>query len=133
MAKSNVAQLKKQEAQRRLSKEDLLQPRIVEKEVILESLGGTVLIRSLSHADRAEIRSEAGWGTEAWDEGKFTLGAILRSLKDPQLNEDDLKALEAQHHGIVDELEMHITLLNMLGKAADLKKESSETPSSDSP
>lgn len=129
MAKTNVAQLKGREQQRRLSKEDLLQPRILKQEVFLESLQGSVVLKSLSHAERQRVRTEAGLGTDAWDEDQFTLLTIVASVEDPKLSLEDVEALKAQDAAVIDELVTQITFLNMLGQAGELKKESSEIPS----
>lgn len=129
MGKASVTQLKAQEQQRRLSKDELLKPRILKKEIFLESMQGSVVLRSLSHSKRQEVRTEAGFGTEEWDEERFTLLTIAASLQDPELDFDDLTALKEQDAAVIDELVTQITFLNMLGQAGELKKESSETPS----
>lgn len=130
MTDAAVTQLQAKEQQRRLSKAELLQPRIVEKEVPLESMGGAVVVlKSLSHAERQMIRSEAGLGTPEWDEEKFTMLSIVTSLVDPKLEMSDLDDLKKQNAGVIDELVTQITFLNMLGQAGELKKESSEIPS----
>lgn len=129
MTKATVSQLQSQEQQRRLSKEELLQPRIVKQETFVESLGGTVELKSLSHSERQRIRTEAGLGTPEWDEEKFTMLSIVYSVVDPDLSMSDLEALKEQNAAVIDELVTHITFLNMLGQAGELKKESSETQS----
>jgi hypothetical protein len=120
------------EEQRRLSKEELLRPRILEEDVEIEALGGTVRIKSLSHAARQDIRTKSGWGGDAFDEDRMNCLGIVFSLVDPKLTEDDIAALREQDQGIFDELVLKISLLNMLGRTEELKKDSSETPSSDS-
>ena len=127
---AKVADLKQREAQRRLSKADLLTPRIVEKEVEIVGLGGTVVIRSMSHAVRQELRNLTGWGTDEFDQDRFVCLAVVRSLVDPALTDEDVQALREQDQSIYDELEMQITLLNMIGRTEDLKKDSSPTPNS---
>lgn len=133
MAKPELKALKAREEQRRASKEDLLQPRIHEEEIYVHSLDRTVLIRSISHAARQKIRNESGWGTADFDEDKFNMHAIVYSLVDPKLEESDIEDLQNQGINVVDELVTHITAHNMLGRTAELKKESKETQNSDSP
>lgn len=129
MSKAAVSQLKVQEEQRRLSKEELLKPRIAKEEVFLESLQGTVMLKSLSHAERQKIRTEAGLGTPEWDEEKFTMLSLVYSVVDPDLTMEDLEALKEQSSAVIDELVTQVTFLNMLGQAGELKKGSSETQS----
>jgi len=132
----NAARLKaleNEETQRKLSKEELLRPRIVEKEEFIDGLGGTVTLRSLSHARRQEIRTKSGFQTSEWNEDLFTSLGIVYSVVDPKLTEEDIEKLREQDSSVYDELVLKITMLNMLGRADDLKKESSETQSSDSP
>lgn len=124
--------LETQETQRRLSREQLLQPRIREEETEIEGLGGTVVLRSLSYAARAEIRSKTGWNTEEYDDDAFTMLAIVHSVVDPKLTEADIDALKEQDQSIFDSLVLKITLLNMMGRTGDLKKESEPIGSSDS-
>lgn len=121
--------LETQEAQRRLSKAELLQPKIVEEDVPIEKLGGTVRIRSLSGGLRTRIRKESGFQTPEFDSDKMELLTIVYSIIDPELTVGDLEALNAQDSGILDELSIKITMLNMLGQTEELKKDSSPTES----
>ena len=129
---SHLKSLEAQESQRRLSKEEMLRARIVEKEEFIEGLGGTVLLRSLSHEARQEIRTKSGFQTPNWDEDLFTSLGIVYSVIDPKLTEEDIAELRKQDSQIYDDLVLKITMLNMLGRTEELKKESSETPNSDS-
>jgi len=98
--------------------------------VEISGLGGTVIIKSMSHAVRQELRGLTGWGTDDFDQDRFVCLAIVRSLVDPQLSDTDIEQLRQQDQSIYDELEMQITLLNMIGRTEELKKDSSSTPSS---
>lgn len=125
---AKIAQLKQAEEQRRASKEDLLKPRIVREEVFLESLGLTVQIKSMSHLERQQLREQSGWGKEEGiDEGRAELLQILMCLEEPKLEMEDLEALATQDASVIDELSIRISMLNMLGRAEDLKKDSSLT------
>jgi hypothetical protein len=126
---SEVAEVAQAEAQRRASREDLLTPQVVRKEVTIESLGLTVEIRSLSQRQRQEIRDACGFNSENWDESKAMLMQIVACVEDPKLTMEDLDALVEQSADIVDELNLEISMLNMMGRAGELKKDSSETQS----
>jgi hypothetical protein len=129
MTKAAQSALKVAEAQRRLSKAELLKPAIVEEAVYMESLGGEVVIRSLSFSDRRRLNEETKAGTEEFDEENYQLKSIQYSLVDPELSAEEVEELKAQDGRVIDELIMAITMLNMVGSAKNLKKESSETQS----
>jgi hypothetical protein len=134
MDRSQVAQLEHAEAQRRAAKEDLLRPHLVKQDVFVESLGMSVEIRSLTQKQRVDIREQCGWGSEEgkFDEDKAMLLQIVACVSDPALTEEDVAALAEQSADIIDELNLHISMLNMMGRAGDLKKGSSPTENSDS-
>jgi hypothetical protein len=130
---NTTAELKavaEQEEQRRLSKQQLLQAHIVEKDIEIPSLG-TVRVRSMSHKVRQELRQKAGFNTDKYDENYFTNLIIIHSVIDPDLTEDDIPAVEQWSGDIYDSLVTELTMLNMLGQRQDLKKDSSQTESSD--
>ena len=130
---SQLKAVEAQEAQRRLSKEELLNPRIREDRVLIPDLGGEIVMRSLSYATRAELRSRCGFGSEEnWDDELFTLLCIVHSVVDPQLTEDDIPAIKEWDQGVFDDMVLKVTLLNMLGRTDPLKKDSPTTGSSDS-
>jgi hypothetical protein len=124
--------LSQREEQRRLSKEELLQPRIREQDVEITGLGGTVRLRSFSHRTRLEVREKAGYGTPQYDENRYTNLCIVHALLEPKLIEEDIDALQDQDQSIYDELVLHISVLNFMGQAGDLKKGSNEILNSDS-
>lgn len=125
--------LKSAEENRRVSKEELLRPRIVTKPEFIDGLGGEVVIRSLSHAQRQEINQRANVGKPDYDDDLLTCLTIVESLVEPKLEEKDIDALREQDVTIFDDLVLKITMLNMLGRTEDLKKDSREIPNSDSP
>lgn len=124
--------LEAREEQKRLSKAELLRPRLVEEDVYINSLKGTIRISSISHATRQEIKALCGFGTAKWDEEKFELMGIVSSIIDPKLTVDDLEELAKQDSTVIDEIALAIATLNMLGRTEDLKKDSETTPSLDS-
>jgi hypothetical protein len=128
----NIRRLESRNAQKRLSKEQLLTPKIIEQDVEVESLGGTVKLRSLSAATRREIQQMAKFGSKDFDEDKLSLLAIQRSLVDPALTEEEVMQLVDQNYAVLDELNMHIQLINFMGKTEQAKKGSKKTRSSDS-
>lgn len=130
---ARLSALKAGQEQRRLSKEELLKPRIAEEDVFIAGLGGTVRLRSISHGVRRDIRAASGFGTPEWDEDKMTMLSIVHSIIEPKLTEEDLVAFAEQDATVVDELIMRIGLLNMLGQVDELGKGSGRTESSDSP
>jgi len=115
--------------QRRLSKEELLRPRIIEEEQEVESLGGTIVLRSLSHRQRQIIREKANFGKADFNEELFTSLSIIDSIIDPKLTMEDLEALREQSAAVYDDLVMRVSILNLLGKTDDLKKDSKRTQS----
>lgn len=130
---ARIHDLHSKEEQRRISKEELLRPRMVEEETQIDSLGGTVVLRSMSHARRQDIRTATLLENGQMDEDRFTMLSIVACIKDPELTEEDITALREQDSTVVDELVLKIGLLNMLGRTDDLKKDSAPTQNSDSP
>lgn len=128
---SKVAQLRAQEEQRRLSREDLLSVHRVEQVHEVPDLGGVVVLQSLTHRERQKLRDETKAGTPEYDEGLMEVLSIVASLKEPKLTQEDVEALRDQDSTIIDGLVMEITFLNMSGRK-DLGKESSQTQNSDS-
>jgi hypothetical protein len=114
--------LEQKEAQRRLSKEEILHARIFEKTVDVKSLGGEVVLRSLSHRKRQEMRSLCLKDGE-WDEEKFNDLVMAASFVEPEMTLEDIDTLKDSSSTVWDELTMHITMLNMLGQTEDLKKD----------
>lgn len=125
-------ELEAREQQRRLSKAELLRPHLAEKDVYISELDGTVRIRSLSHKQRKELQEKAGFNTPEYDDDKMTMFGIIESVIDPQLTETDVEAFREQGSGIIDQLSMEISLLNMIGGSKELGEESSPTQNSDS-
>ena len=128
-SQAKINDLNAREEQRRLSKAELLQPRVIEKDEYIEALGGTVRLRSLTHAARTEIRDKSHFGTDQWDEDRFTTLGIIYSIVEPELTEEDIEGLRGIDANAYDELVLKISLLNMLGHQEQLGKDSSETPS----
>lgn len=119
-AEAKLRDLSAREEQRRLSKADLLRPRIVQKTEFIESLGGEVVLQSLSHAARQELRERAKVGTPEFDEDLFSMLVIVHSLVEPKLEEEDIKTLREQDATILDDISMRITMLNMMGRGEEL-------------
>jgi hypothetical protein len=128
----NIRRLEARNAQKRLSKEQLLTPKIIEQDIEIESLGGTVKLKSLSAATRREIQGMSGFGTKDFDEDKLSLLAIQRSLVDPALTEEEVMTLVNQNYAVLDEFNMHIQLINFMGKTDQVKKGSKKTRNSGS-
>lgn len=127
---TKVQQLRQQEEQKRLSRAEMLTARIVEEPYYIEALGGTVLLRSLTHRQRAEIRAKSGANTPEFDENMLEVLSIIYSVADPELTEADVEALRDQDSNIIDELNLQISLMNMAGYSG---KASRATENSDSP
>lgn len=108
----------------------MLTARIVEEPYFIEALGGTVLLKSLTHRQRGEIRNKAGVGTDHYDESMLEMLSIVYSVVDPKLTEEDVEALRDQDSNIIDELNLQISMLNMAGYSG---KASRATENSDSP
>ena len=131
MSNDNVKDLAAREAQRRASKEDLLRPRRFRDDVFIEGIQATVTLQSLSQAQRQEIQEKAQVDGQ-YNAELAGLMTIALSVVDPELSLDDVKALSQQDVGVIDELHVHIALMNNMGKVEGLKKESSRIESSDS-
>jgi hypothetical protein len=127
-SQARLKALTAQEMQKRVSKEQLLTPRQLEEEVTLESLGGTVRIRSLSHAQRQDIQGKCmNPETGQYDTDKMTMLSLVEAVVEPDLTEEDIESLRKQDASIIDELQVAIASLNLMGRAGDLKKESRKT------
>lgn len=126
-SEAELKALSSQEDARRLSKEQVLTARIVEKPVFLQSLDGEVVLRSLSHAKRQEFRERAKFGTPEYDDDLFTDLAIVYSFVDPELTEGDIQKFREQDTQVYDEIVLEVTKLNMLGRGEELGKDSSKT------
>lgn len=132
MSDAKLKALQVADAQRRLSKEQLLTPKLQSSEEEIPSLGGTVVLRTLTYAEREEIRGKAGWQTPQWDEAKFNLLAVAKSLVEPELSLDDIEQLRNINSQVIDELIIKINLINLTGKADEVKKELRRTQNSGS-
>lgn len=109
--------------QRRLSKEEFLQPRIHEEDIELQGFGGVVRVRSLSVRQRKELREQCGFGKDdTWDEDKFTKLMIRETLIEPQLTLEDVEQLEEMNMVLYDQLVSEITVFNVIGKVDEAKK-----------
>jgi len=129
---SKVAQLRAQEAQRRLSREELLSVHRIEKEIEIPELGGVVVLQSLTHRERARIREESHVNTPEYDEDLLTLLSIVAACVSPKLEAADVEKLRDQDSAIIDVLSIEIGLMNMAGRGNQLGKDSKETTNSGS-
>lgn len=127
-SKARLQALNSRELQQRISKEQLLTPRQLEEDVTLESLGGTVKIRSLSHGQRQDIQGKCmDPDTGQFDTDKMTMLSLVEAIIEPDLTEADIEALRTQDASIIDELQVAIASLNLMGRAGELKKGSRKT------
>lgn len=131
MANSKVQALQAREEQRRASREELLTPRRRTEEVYIEGLDAWITLRSLSHEARQKLQKDAGVGTEAFDAEKMGLLSIVASVVDPVLTETDVAELWKQDGAIIDEIQLAIGGMNLMGRAPELKKGSKPTQNSD--
>lgn len=122
-----VHELKQKEAQRRISREELLQPKIKEEDLPISELGGSVKIRSLSQERRRLIREGSKAGTPEYDEGYYELLLVVYSVVEPKMSMDDVEALKDQDASIIDQIIIGINMLNMFGTLDQLKNALSET------
>lgn len=131
---NKVAQLRAQEEQRRLSKEELLSVHRHQDVVPIPELGGAVVIQSLTYRERREIREKAKVGTPEYDEDLMETLSIIKSCIDPPLDEKDLERLKDQDSTIIDTLSLAVGFLNMPGRGeSSLGKDSRPMENSDSP
>jgi hypothetical protein len=128
---SNVRDLAAREAQQKASREMLLRPRRFRDEVFIEGIQATVTLQSLSLASRQIIQDRAQVDGK-YDEQLAGLLTIALSVVDPELTLEDVEVLKEQDVGIIDELHLHIAMMNNMGKVEGLKKESSKIETSDS-
>lgn len=120
-----------QQEQRRLSREQFLEPRIREDEVDVAGLGGSVLLRGMTHGLRNDLRNQAKYGTPEYDDDLFTRLVMVHTIVDPQLTMEDVDALKDQDSVVFDELVLHINIFSLAGAAEALKKGSRQTPNED--
>ena len=113
MSEAAERALEQADAQRRLSKAELLQPKVVERSEFIDSLGGTVLLRSLTLGERTEIRKQSKFGTPQFDEDLSEALALITMIRDPALTLEDLEALRQQNTAVIDEITMKCTLLSI--------------------
>lgn len=113
-------------AQKRLNREQFLQSRIVEKTVPINSMGGEIVIRSMSVKARKELRAKASPDGQ-YDDDLFTRLVIVHSLVDPQLEESDIEAIQEQNGQVFDEVVLAVTMLNTFGAGEDDLKDLEET------
>jgi len=130
---ARVQALRAQDEQRRLSREQFLQPRIREEEVTVAGLGGTVVLRGITHGLRNDLRKQAKFSTPEYDDDLFTRLVMVHTIVDPELTIEDIEALMEQDSVVFDELVMHINIFALSATADALKKGSKQTPNSDSP
>lgn len=132
-AEARQKALEAQAEQRRLSKEQLLQPQIREDDIPLLSLGGSIRVRSMTHRTRQELRQKAKFNTPEYDDDLFTELVIVHSIIDPEFTLEDCEQLKDQNFVVWDEIITQLTMFNLLDAAGgELKKGSSETTNSDS-
>lgn len=124
---ARIRALESKNAQQRLSKEQLLTPRKLEEDVFVEGLGGTVKIRTLSHAQRQDIQKMSMGDDGEFDADRMTMLSIVAAIVEPDLTEADIESLRQQDVSIIDELQVAIGSLNLVGRASDLKKGSRKT------
>lgn len=130
--------LEQQSEQRRLSREQFLTPKIREEEVPIAGLGGSILIRSVSHSVRRRLREEATptdpeTGLAVYDDDLFTRLFVVESIVDPELTHDDVEALEKQSATVFDQIIMALTIFGAGDAVVEAKKDSPTSQSSDTP
>jgi hypothetical protein len=119
--------LEAQEQQRRLTREEVLKPRIRQEEVPIAGLGGTVLLRGITHGLRNDLRKQAKYGTPEYDDDLFTRLYIVHSIVDPPMTLEDVETLKEQDSVVFDELVLQINVFGLAGAAETLKKDSKLT------
>jgi hypothetical protein len=129
----HLSTLEAQQTQRRLSREELLTPRIRKGTITLKAFDGAELeVQTLSNRQRQTLRAQARNDMGELDEDKWRLLMMCEMVVDPELSVEDLESLNGQDAAIVDELELQLTMFSMMGSVDELGKESKETPSSGS-
>ena len=129
MAQDKVRALQARAEQQKASRELLLHPRRFRQDVLIEGLGAEVTLQSLSQEQRKDIQEKAQGDDGTYDGEQAGLLTIVACVVDPELTLNDLEALKQQDAAIIDELHMHIALMNQMGKVPELKKGSSKTGS----
>jgi hypothetical protein len=133
------ARLRVADAQRRMATRDMLLGLHRQRKVeFIESLGAEVALISMGARDRDRIEKLSGYGTDEFDRTKHVMMSLITCIEEPKLTEDDIEALAEQDIRIIDELIMHITLLNIVGGDPEtakklLKKTSNSDSDSSSP
>lgn len=127
------AQLHVAEEQRMASRDLLLRPHTKRDEVLIESLGASIRIKSISFEKREAIQDLCKFGTEAFDQVKYTALMMIECIEEPKLTKEDVDAIRKQDIRVIDEISTQIAFVNLPGGDADEGKDSSRrTPNSDS-
>lgn len=113
-SKASLHSLEQGKEQKRLTREQFLQTRISEQTVFIDSMGGEIVMRSLSVKARRELRLKAS-PEGVYDDDLFTRLVIVHSIIDPPISDVDLAQLEEQDGRVFDEVVLKITMLNSFG------------------
>ncbi|MCK9326797.1 MAG: hypothetical protein M0P69_14995 [Bacteroidales bacterium] len=110
----------------RITREQLLNVKLKEKEVPIKALGGDILMRELSVAQQDKVRESCTKGVDG--EGKpiidlsgFRRKLVMETIVDPILQPEDFEALKKLPGGVFNELQNAAIEINGLQK--DLKSE----------
>ena len=110
----------------RITREQLLNIKLKEKEVPVPALGGDVLMRELTVAQQDKIRDSCTKGFDK--EGKpivdlsgFRRKLVMETIVDPVLQPEDFEAMEKLPGGVFNELQNEAIKIN--GLQRDLKGE----------
>jgi hypothetical protein len=110
------AQLRVADEQRKMATRDMLLGLHRQRKVeMIESLGAHVAFVSMGASTRDRVEKECGLGTEYFDKTRYTAMSLVECIEDPQLTEKDIEALSEQDIRIIDELALHVTLINVVG------------------
>jgi hypothetical protein len=114
---------------KKLSREDFFRSRVRTVATEVNSLGGEVVLRSLTRAQVEEIQVKSHWGSPQFDQFLYECWTILLSVVDPALKEEDLDQIKDLDNSVFQDLTMEVQLLNMVGQVEEAKKASEETSS----
>lgn len=128
------AQLHVADEQRKMATRDMMLNLHRHRKVeFIDSLGANVAFVSMGARARDRIEQEAGVGTEMFNRHTHIMLSLLECIEEPKLTEKDLEEFGDQDIRIIDELVLHVTLINTIGgDAEEAKKSLPTTPGSDS-
>lgn len=128
-AQGKLKDVSDKDAQRRLSKQEILTARVRTEPYFIPALGGEVVLRSLTRAQVEDIQTRSNWGKDEFDENLYQALSVVYAMADPEMSLADVDSIRGLENAVFQELVLEITMMNMVGRGEETKKDSEPTPS----